>query len=185
MSLLSSFHLGSLPFENAIFCNGWNCSVVLYCAFNVIPELFLFLCCIKIFAGILNENLTIMTYSGEPVRWYLHRFNIQKAVLSIISPTAFPYGTLIWLLSYRFVVKIACPVSFSCFFFNRLFNVLVYDSTSVVKLWGFIFLNNLLIIPSPTKLRRDWQSIGFQILLRTKYVPSLVKINWRILIVEC
>jgi hypothetical protein len=53
------------------------------------------------------------------------------------------------------IVLSVCPVSFSCFFFNRLFNVLVYDSTSLVKLWGFIFLNNLLIIPSPTKLRRD------------------------------
>ena len=27
-----------------------------------------------------------------------------------------------------------------------------------------------------------WKSIGFQILLRTKYVPSLVKIHWRMLI---
>ena len=30
-----------------------------------------------------------------------------------------------------------------------------------------------------------WKSIGFQILLRTKYVPSLVKIHWRMLIIEC
>jgi hypothetical protein len=30
-----------------------------------------------------------------------------------------------------------------------------------------------------------WKSIGFQILLRSKYVPSLVKIHWRILILEC
>jgi hypothetical protein len=30
-----------------------------------------------------------------------------------------------------------------------------------------------------------WQSIGFQTLLRTKYVPSLVKIHWRMLILEC
>jgi hypothetical protein len=30
-----------------------------------------------------------------------------------------------------------------------------------------------------------WKSIGFQILLRTKYVPSLVKIHWRMLILEC
>jgi hypothetical protein len=28
-------------------------------------------------------------------------------------------------------------------------------------------------------------SIGFQILSRTKYVPSLVKIHWRMLILEC
>ena len=33
--------------------------------------------------------------------------------------------------------------------------------------------------------RWPWKSIGFQILLRTKYVPSLVKINWRMLILEC
>jgi len=30
-----------------------------------------------------------------------------------------------------------------------------------------------------------WKSIGFQILLRTKYVPSLIKIHWRMLILEC
>ena len=30
-----------------------------------------------------------------------------------------------------------------------------------------------------------WKSIGFQILFRTKYVPCLVKIHWRMLILEC
>ena len=30
-----------------------------------------------------------------------------------------------------------------------------------------------------------WKSIRFQILLRTKYVPSVVKIHWRMLILEC
>ena len=30
-----------------------------------------------------------------------------------------------------------------------------------------------------------WKSIGFQILLRTKYVPSLVNIHWWMLILEC
>ena len=30
-----------------------------------------------------------------------------------------------------------------------------------------------------------WKSVGFQTLLRTKYVPSLVKIHWRMLILEC
>ena len=30
-----------------------------------------------------------------------------------------------------------------------------------------------------------WKSIGFQTLLTTKYVPSLVKIHWMMLIVEC
>jgi hypothetical protein len=30
-----------------------------------------------------------------------------------------------------------------------------------------------------------WKSIWFQILLRTNYVPSLVKIHWRMLILEC
>ena len=30
-----------------------------------------------------------------------------------------------------------------------------------------------------------WKSIGFQTLIRTKYVPSLVKIHWRMLILEC
>ena len=30
-----------------------------------------------------------------------------------------------------------------------------------------------------------WKSIGFQILLRTKHVSSLVKIHWRMLILEC
>jgi len=43
-------------------------------------------------------------------------------------------------------------------------------------------------IPSPKNLTRwpwPWKSIGFQILLRTKYVPSLVKIHSRMLILEC
>ena len=30
-----------------------------------------------------------------------------------------------------------------------------------------------------------WKLIRFQILLRTKHVPSLVKIHWRMLILEC
>ena len=30
-----------------------------------------------------------------------------------------------------------------------------------------------------------WKSTGFQTLLRTKYVPSLVKIHWRMLILKC
>ena len=30
-----------------------------------------------------------------------------------------------------------------------------------------------------------WKSIEFQILLRTMYVPSLVKIHWKMLILEC
>jgi hypothetical protein len=30
-----------------------------------------------------------------------------------------------------------------------------------------------------------WKSIRFQTLLRTMYVPSLVKIHWRMLILEC
>jgi hypothetical protein len=30
-----------------------------------------------------------------------------------------------------------------------------------------------------------WKSIGFQTLMRTMYVPSLVKIHWRMLILEC
>ena len=30
-----------------------------------------------------------------------------------------------------------------------------------------------------------WKSIGSRILLRSKYIPSLVKIHWRMLILEC
>ena len=37
----------------------------------------------------------------------------------------------------------------------------------------------------PVTLTFDWKSIGFQNLLRTKYVPSLVKIHWRMVILEC
>jgi hypothetical protein len=43
-------------------------------------------------------------------------------------------------------------------------------------------------IPSPKNLTLwlwPWKSIGFQILLRTKYVPSLVKIHWKMLILKC
>jgi hypothetical protein len=44
--------------------------------------------------------------------------------------------------------------------------------------------NISVMIPSDLDLW-PWKSIGFQILLRTKYVPSLVKIHWRMLILEC
>ena len=43
-------------------------------------------------------------------------------------------------------------------------------------------------IPSPKNLTLwpwPWKSIGFQILLRTNYVQSLVKIHCRMLILEC
>jgi hypothetical protein len=41
-------------------------------------------------------------------------------------------------------------------------------------------------IPSPKNLPLwPWKSIGFQILSRTMYVPSLVKIHWKMLILEC
>jgi hypothetical protein len=33
--------------------------------------------------------------------------------------------------------------------------------------------------------RWPWKSIGFQSLVTTKYVPSLVKIHWRMLILKC
>jgi hypothetical protein len=45
------------------------------------------------------------------------------------------------------------------------------------KAWHIPSLKNLTWWP--------WKSIGFQILLKTKYVPSLVKIHWRMLILEC
>ena len=44
------------------------------------------------------------------------------------------------------------------------------------KAWHIPLPKNLILWPLP------WKSIGFQILLRTKYVPSLVKIHWRMLI---
>ena len=44
------------------------------------------------------------------------------------------------------------------------------------KAWHIHSPKNLTLWPWP------WKSIGFQILLRTNYVPSLVKIHWRMLI---
>jgi hypothetical protein len=41
---------------------------------------------------------------------------------------------------------------------------------------------NLTRWPWPLSYDLENKSIGFQILLRTKYVPSLVKIHWRMLI---
>jgi hypothetical protein len=60
-------------------------------------------------------------------------------------------------------------------FHNILVNTL--ESTSFNGFW----LGTYLV------LKRIWnpKSLGFQILLSTKYVPSLVKIHWRMLILEC
>ena len=38
---------------------------------------------------------------------------------------------------------------------------------------------------SPRLTIWPWKTIGFQILLRTMYVPCLVKIHWKMLILEC
>jgi hypothetical protein len=46
-----------------------------------------------------------------------------------------------------------------------------------------LYGNNLTWWPWP--LTWPWKSIVFQILLRTKYVPSLVKMHWKMLILEC
>jgi hypothetical protein len=37
----------------------------------------------------------------------------------------------------------------------------------------------------PNLVRRVWNPIDFQGFLRTKYVPSLVNIHWKMLILEC
>jgi hypothetical protein len=58
-----------------------------------------------------------------------------------------------------------------------LFILICLDLLTIGKAWH---------IPSPTNLTRwPWKLIGFQVYLRTKYVPSLVKIHWRMLILEC
>ena len=49
---------------------------------------------------------------------------------------------------------------------------------------GCYAVKNLTQWPWPLILW-PWKSIGFQTLLRTKYVSSLVKIHWRLLILEC
>ena len=71
---------------------------------------------------------------------------------------------------YVFSVSLCCPgVSKSDCYFNI--------KQGQRKAWR---------IPSPKNLTLwPWKSIGFQILLRTMYVPSLVKIHWRMLILEC
>jgi hypothetical protein len=62
------------------------------------------------------------------------------------------------------------------------------------KAWNIPSPKNLIWWPWPVRKVKiipcdfdlwPWKSIGFQILLRTKYVPSLVKIHWRMLILEC
>ena len=53
--------------------------------------------------------------------------------------------------------------------------------------WNYIITRATQSVAYPLAWKFDlwpWKSIGFQILLRTKYVPSLVKIHWRMLILE-
>ena len=65
------------------------------------------------------------------------------------------------------------------------------DIPSLVKIhWRMLILECSQGCYTVTNLPSDldrwpWKSIGFQTLLRTKYVPSLVKIHWRMLILEC
>jgi hypothetical protein len=55
----------------------------------------------------------------------------------------------------------------------------------LVVYWKFVRLNFVVLLPLLSFDLWPWKSKGFQILLRTKYVPSLVKIHWRMLILEC
>jgi hypothetical protein len=84
------------------------------------------------------------------------------------------------------VVKIYLPCNFEVNLITHLWVI----ALSKVKVTGQIFnayhpcehsrINILQWI-----LTWPWKSIGFQTLLRTMYVPSLVKIHWRMLILEC
>jgi hypothetical protein len=61
-----------------------------------------------------------------------------------------------------------------------------FDQNPLKDLDSRVFTRMLCVIIWPGNLDLwPWKSIGFQILLRTMYVPSLVKIHWRMLILEC
>jgi hypothetical protein len=73
-------------------------------------------------------------------------------------------------------------------FFPR--NILVNTRINILQ-WILTKLGTYLVLRRVWMLRGKylnpwhWKSIGFQNLLRSKYVPSLVKIHWRMLILEC
>jgi hypothetical protein len=77
-----------------------------------------------------------------------------------------------------------CPFSFGhcvvCSSIYKFWLPLWYLQTLLTTQDIMSFLNNVLAFDL-----WPWKSIGFQILLRTKYVRSLVKIHWRMLILEC
>jgi hypothetical protein len=57
--------------------------------------------------------------------------------------------------------------------------------TTIVRTKKYFLFFRFLLILSYCYFSGEQTPIGFQTLLRTKYVPSLVKIHWRILILEC
>jgi hypothetical protein len=90
----------------------------------------------------------------------------------------------ITLLQWRWMLKMALIFIIMC----RFHMLVVKGQGHQVKFLSHNILVNTLESTSfngfwPNLVHR--KSIGFQILLRTKYVPSLVKIHWRMLILEC
>jgi hypothetical protein len=67
------------------------------------------------------------------------------------------------------------------FFYCQLLTILLYNKTWILG----IYVHCLISFSKFVLLGWPWKSIGFQTLPRTTYVPSLVKIHWRILILEC
>jgi hypothetical protein len=74
---------------------------------------------------------------------------------------------------YLFIYYYLCYTSLALNKFS------VFNTQGQRKAWHIPSPKNLTLWPWP------WKSIGFQILFRTNYVPSLVKIHWRMLILEC
>jgi hypothetical protein len=84
---------------------------------------------------------------------------------------------------HRVILNFQNLYTAKCFRFTYLFVAsysLLYKFVYVYLYWS----GCIMFLPSPLDLW-PWKPIGLQTLLRTRNVPNLVKIHWRILILEC
>jgi hypothetical protein len=111
------------------------------------------------------ENLEPYWFSRSYVKDQGHRLNFYR-ITSLWTLESTSFNGFLTKLDTYLVLKIPKPI-------------LTRSKLNKGKAWRIPLPKNFTRWPWP------WKSIGFQILLRTKYVPSLVKIHWMMLILEC
>jgi hypothetical protein len=152
-----------------------------------------FLRCCNLISGLANNNYSLYFFQFLTISGNLHLCYIFIPYCTVLSPI---YSwtieqidrdiVLLLKITQIWVITICVVLDHNTVIFQKEKGVGVHISIH----WRMLILEcsqgcyTVKNLPSDLDLW-PWKSIGFQTLLRIKYVPSLVKIHWRMLILEC